>query len=757
MSNRFCFFATALMILLGVSNKSFSITAYPYGVTITTENGKQVVIYLRGDEYLKYAFSKDGYTLINDSSGWWYAEKNGEEGIKKSAYRLMAAEDETEALKAFKKSCPKEIISKQLQATNKVNYTFGNGRRTNANGTITGERRALVILMEFNDLAFKKSQKDFDALFNSTNYHLNDATGSVRDYYNYASQGQLDYVSDVYGPYTAQYNMRYYGANSSNGGSDSNPVALCIEAVKNLPSDLDYTIYDNDGDGMVDNVHIIYAGYGEEAGASADAIWAHEYPHRIALKSEVGYSLAGYSCSPELRANRGLDITHIGVICHELGHALGAMDYYDTNYGTGGEYDGTGQWDIMASGSWNDNGRTPPNFNPYVRSEVFGWNKQEVLELNQNITMPRMDVDNAEQTVVYRLNTGSNDDYFLLENRQQHKFDAALPGAGLMVYHVHPNIEKYKRTNTINASHPQGLFPVCAAYSEPKKKKYGNINSTDCPFPGRIGMRSFSSTTSPAAVAWDGSAATVSLSSITMNPMSGTITFTIGESSISEPDEPDIPTEQNLVYDERFENNMKGRMVVSSSTGKEKWQTYTRGNFVMNADFIPEPTEGTHLFMLFSGKNASLCESEAVSTEIDVEAGENYTLYFDVYCAPIHPSLVPTFNLFVEDEYGEHHIYSLNETTNEWNTVEIPLVFAGNHFHYKLHGSIYAGGIFIDNIRLYKEETASPIKSSMMTGLDSSVYHLDGTYVGRIRSNRHVLLPDIYIMKQEGRTIKFMR
>ena len=73
MSNRFCFFATALMILLGVSNKSFSITAYPYGVTITTENGKQVVIYLRGDEYLKYAFSKDGYTLINDSSGWWYA------------------------------------------------------------------------------------------------------------------------------------------------------------------------------------------------------------------------------------------------------------------------------------------------------------------------------------------------------------------------------------------------------------------------------------------------------------------------------------------------------------------------------------------------------------------------------------------------------------------------------------------------------------------------------------------------------------
>ena len=737
-------FCIILFVLCSI--QAFAVPAYPYKVKVVTGNGKTAAIYVCGDESQKYGVTEDGYTLISDSLGWWYAYQTNAGLVKRSNFNLMAPEDETVELKQFKAGCPKGILPERAISVPSGRHSSPN--RVNVSGPIVGERRALVILMQYKDVAFKKTKDDFEALFNTLEYHQNGATGSVRDFYRFASQGQLDYISDVYGPYTAQNPMRYYGSNNINGGKDKNPLELCIEAIKCLPNDIDYSIYDNNGDGLVDNVHIIYAGYGEEAGASSDAIWAHEYPHRINLKNEVGYSFEGYSCSPELRGNGGSNITHIGVICHELGHALGAMDYYDTNYGTGGEFIGTGKWDIMAGGSWNDDGRTPPNFNPYVRSTVFGWNQQITLEVNQSITMPRIELDNAEQTVIYRVNTGSEGDYFLLENRQKHHFDAALPGAGLMVYHIHPNIDRYNSTNTINATSPQGLYPVCASYSEPSKKKYGNINSAECPFPGSKNIRAFTPTTSPAAVAWNGSAAKVSISHITLNSSDGSISFKTSEEVIDEPDEPDLPTKKNLIYQESFETNIAGRMDVKSITGKEMWRTYTKGNFVMNADAIPEATDGEKLLMLFAGKGSVMNESEAVSNNIEVEAGDNYTISFDIYCE-VNSTIAPTFNLYVEDEYGEYNIYSLNEAVTQWKTIELPLSFAGSYFRYKLYGRVHTGGIFIDNIRLYKEQEMTSVNDFSIIGEQPiELYRLNGIRLGEYNKVGETLPPGIYIVRQ---------
>ena len=737
----------------------YAVPAYPNKVRVKAANGKSVAIYMRGDEHRKFACTEDGYTLLSDSVGWWYASLSDEDKVKRSNYRLMAGEDETAELKRFKAGCPKGLVpdidNPNRQGAIGIDQQF----KTTPSGAIVGERRALVILMQYKDLAFKMKEDDFESLFNTLGYRQDGATGSVRDYYRFASQGQLDYASDIYGPYTSQNPMRYYGGNTTNGGGDKNPLELCIEAIKSLPNDIDFSIYDNDGDGVVDNVHIIYAGYGEEAGASADAIWAHEYPHRISLRNEVGYVFAGYSCSPELRGNNGTKISNIGVICHELGHALGAMDYYDTNYGTGGEYEGTGKWDIMASGSWNDNGRTPPNFNPYVRSSVFGWNEQATLNSDQIITIPRREIDNAAQSIIYRVETGSDGDYFLIENRQQYLFDAAIPGSGLMIYHVHPNIERYHATNTVNATHPQGLYPVCASYSEPSKKKYGNINSAECPFPGSKNVRGFSSSSSPAAVAWNGSAAKVSLSYITMNSASGAITFTTGKESIDEPDVPDTLTERDVVFKESFESDISGRISVSSVFGKETWQTYKKGDFVMNVDFLPDPTDGKNILMLYSGKGNTMNESEAIGSEIQIEPGSNYYISFDVYCGSVPTSPVPLFNLFVEDEYGEYNIFTLNETTTDWKSVEIPLVFAGSKFKYKLYGRINTGGLFVDNIKLYKEKPTSSIRTTNLTGnhaKDAELYRMDGTYLGRYETEKASLPPGMYIVRQQGRNYKMI-
>lgn len=731
-----------------------AVPAYPNKVTVRTDNGKNVEISLKGDEHMKYAMTNDGYSILNDSEGWWYAKQSDNGKAIKSSFKLMAKEDETAELKSFKASCPKGLLPEHIKQTNIRKASNRTERKSNAK--IVGERHALVILMQYIDVPFRNKYDDFNNLFNQTDYHVDGATGSVRDYYRFASQGQLDYISDIYGPYTAAHPMRYYGANSTYGGNDSHALELCIEAMTNLPAGIDFSQYDNDGDGVVDNVHIIYAGYGEEAGASSDAIWAHEYPGRISLQNEMGITLAGYSCSPELRGNTGKNITNIGVICHELGHALGAMDYYDTNYGTGGEYEGTGKWDIMASGSWNNEGKTPSNFNPYVRSTVFGWNQQKTLEADQQITMPRMDIDNADISVVYRMETGCNGDYFLLENRQKQLFDAALPGEGLMVYHVHPDIDTHNSTNTVNASHPQCLYPVCASGSKPSNKDYGNIDSDECPFPGSTGKTKFSATSSPAAIAWNGSTATVTISNIKVNSNDGSMSFSTSGNTTAEPDPVDPPVEPHVIYKESFETNIYDRFSTTSISGNETWRKYKKGDFAINAEHIPEPTDGESILMLYLYKGNGINESELTSPYINVNAGNRYTIKFDVNCSATSLLNSQMFSFYIEDVDGEHQMYSINKNTNNWSTVEIPYTPQGNKFRYKLNANIENGGIFVDNIRLFNEDatTILPLSEPEATGTDETeIFRIDGS---KVYNNKKDLKPGIYLIRHNMKTRRIM-
>lgn len=295
---------------------------------------------------------------------------------------------------------------------------------------------------------------------------------------------------------------------------------------------------------------------------------------------------------------------------------------------------------------------------------------------------------------------------------------------------------------------------ISAAYSEPSKKKYGNVNSAECPFPGSKSVKFFSPTSSPAAVAWNGSAAKVSIAYITLNVSDGSISFTTGNEIFDEPDLPDLPTEKNLVYHESFEKSITGRMTINSIFGNETWRTYTKGNFVMNADFIPEATDGDKILMLFSGKGNLMNESEAVSRDIDVEPGVNYTMSVDVYCET-SSSTIPTFSLFIEDDYGEYNIYTANETTTAWKNIELPLTFAGNKFRYKLYGRVCTGGVFVDNLRLYKEVWQTSISDAAVQNETSiGIYRLDGTQISSLNSHRGiniVRLPNGTVIKTISR------
>lgn len=495
-----------LLFLTTQQHLCLSGVAYPYPISIKTAKG-QVRITLYGDESCKYGITEDGYTIVQDIDGWYYACKGKEGNILKSAYRIEAPEYRSAELKDFLSKQEKRLRLPANQSVNKKNTISRKQKRP-----VTGNRKALVVLVQFPDVKLTKSIADFNNLFNQKNYSTDGATGSVADYYSFVSHGQLNLVCNVLGPYTAQHEMSYYGQNVGMGGADKNTFALFQETLSFVRSQTNLTEYDADEDGYVDNMHIIYAGYGEEAGASSDAIWAHEMTF-----SEIDLGnirIDRYSCAPELRGRYGIGISRIGPHCHEIGHALGAMDYYDTNYQTNGSYLGTGNWDIMASGSWNDDGVNPANFNPYVRIYNFGWDDEIILTNSKDLTL----APSNEKNSLFRINTPVEDEFFLLENRRQVSFDKAVPGHGLLIFHIGSGLSAKKSDNTINATFPQECSIVCASstFTTPtaNPSSYGNINSSECPFPGSFQKNEFTANTTPSATCQDGTPAGFALTEI---------------------------------------------------------------------------------------------------------------------------------------------------------------------------------------------------------------------------------------------------
>ena len=483
-----------LCLLFSISGFVLSAPAYKGKIRVKTDDGS-VCIYIKGDENCKFAVTEDGYTLLQCDDGWYFADKDNDGSICASPYKLLQQRNEetNNFLSRIGKGV-QPIVQKISKV--KINNTVSHDNAVVRNSVI-GTRRVLVVLMQFSDKKLVKNVTDFNALFNEEGYSVDGATGSVYDFYKAASYGQLTLVADIYGPYTSKNPMAYYGGNSAVSGSDKNPKELFDEALSNLAKDVDLSLYDSNGDGFIDNLHIIYAGYGEEAGASSKAIWAHEMT--FSPITVQGVKIDRYSCSPELRGNSGNGISRIGVSCHEIGHALGAMDYYDTDYTTNGQFEGTGEWDVMAQGSWNNDGISPADFNPYVKAYNFGWVDVRMLPEGSSIVI----YPSSDSNYVYRVDTDVKDEFFLLENRIKKGINKAVPGEGLLMYHIDASIETIAQKNMINAAFPQACYPVCASasYAKPDESSvtYGKINSAGCPYPGTSNNSSFGKLSTPGA------------------------------------------------------------------------------------------------------------------------------------------------------------------------------------------------------------------------------------------------------------------
>ncbi|MDR0437379.1 MAG: M6 family metalloprotease domain-containing protein [Bacteroidales bacterium] len=473
----------ALAILLLSVSSLFAVPAVPWAVEKVQPDGTTISVFLKGDENVSWMESADGYTLMYDSLRYVvYAQTDRQGNLMPSNIRFgNNTKLDTNIVKGLRYS------KAQINTLMQIEIMTENAAIQQA---ATGNVKVLCILAAFSNRAFVKTNAEFDALMNQVGYSVGGAKGSVKDYYLENSHGLMNLQVTVVGPVTVSNTVSYYGKLAD---PTQQRYRTFANEVVNLADPLvDYSQFATNG--KVESFHIIFAGYGDEAINDGLRIWSHAWVLPTTVIKD-GVQLSRYSCSPELRGSSGSNITYIGVIAHELGHAFGSPDYYDVNYSG---YLGSGNWDLMASGSWNDNGRQPAHINPYQKIQ-FGWITPQTIAAGSWIGNMPASVNNP---VIYKMLANNNGEHYLLENRQRVGFDASLPGNGLLIWHIAANVVSYAPNN----NHPQQVYPVCAsrttAIPTNTPSSYGSINSAGCPFPGTSGKTEFTGTSIPRAFTW---------------------------------------------------------------------------------------------------------------------------------------------------------------------------------------------------------------------------------------------------------------
>ncbi len=442
MSKKFSIFLAMLVCVI----VAYAIPAANVTLTHTQKDGTVLTLRLVGDEHMHY--------YLNVATG--QAMRKGADGdfVVISSAELSAKAEQAAVRRA---NVNRQRVARLPLA--KQQAREGMRKIGTIDKNLSGNKSVLVLLVAFSDKTFTGSQSDFDNQFNQQNYSANSHIGSVHDYFYDQSYGALNLSFDVYGPITLSNTMEYYGANDANG-DDVRPRQMVKEAVQkaNTSYDIDFTKYDWDNDGKVDQVVVIYAGYAESQGAPANTIWPHQWElSGIGTLSGTTYdnkTINSYACLSELKGKTGSTRDGIGTFCHEFSHCLGLPDFYDTNYSTDGTANDMSYFDVMAAGSYNgSNNAVPCGYTAYERWQ-FGWVTPTELSEAATITgMKPLNDANPDTYVIY--NKRNNNEYFLLENRQSNRWfkysSTYTAGHGLFITHCN-YVSSYWTNNTINAT-----------------------------------------------------------------------------------------------------------------------------------------------------------------------------------------------------------------------------------------------------------------------------------------------------------------
>ncbi len=394
--------------------------------TITLEDGSEISAEFRGDEF-----------------GCWWAAEDGRCFVEldgTSTYREVAREDLVAAARA--RRAEEARRAQEVRETQGAVATMSAVKKMPGGTTKNpiGEKKGIIILVNFTDLKFD-SEHDveyYKRFANEEGFDDTHNTHSVRDYFLAQSNGLFDLTFDVAGPVDLANEHAYYGHSN-----ERNYPQMIREACEGAYSQgVDFSNYDWDGDGLVEQVFVIYAGNGAADTGDMSYTWPHK-SELVPAQNYGGTRVSVYACGCELAGNGQGD--GIGTVCHEYSHCMELPDAYDTETY---EWYGMGTWSVMSYGSYNGNsyGYLPAGYTSYERA-FCGWLDPIELTADTEVSNMKGLSEGGDAYIVY--NQANENEFYMLENRTLTGFDGDLQASGLLVLHVDYSASLWKN-NEVN-------------------------------------------------------------------------------------------------------------------------------------------------------------------------------------------------------------------------------------------------------------------------------------------------------------------
>ena len=473
---RLAFAACLLTMFCGSAS---SAPAWPYKIVYNQADGTSLPVYLQGDERLHYYVSEDNLVLLPDGKGSLrYVEVSRDGKVLPTGMIAHAESVRSEQERLHVAALDTRSVMDRLASE------YDEIRRSGAvKAAAKAGRDGMPGAIESTFPTVGNIRELYDQMANDENYTGPYASGSIKSYFKAQSSGKFVPEYDVVGPVALPHDMAYYGL-------DERATELMIDACKaaDTESGVDFSQYDFNGDGKVDFVFVVYAGYGQAQGGPEETVW----PQAVDLTYESwdmydGLYLGQAACSCELRGNEGEDMDGIGTFCHEFSHILGLPDIYDAAYSG---MAGMVTWDVMCKGLYNDDSKTPAGYTAMDKYTV-GWLEPVVLDKPaKDLTLNPFSESNEAYFIV---NPENSNEYFTLENRQQTGWDKALGGHGLIISQIHydPSLWKTNRVNTKSVGYEHVALVAADGHvsegsesGDPFPGTTGNTEYTDMSMPG---------------------------------------------------------------------------------------------------------------------------------------------------------------------------------------------------------------------------------------------------------------------------------
>ena len=441
-----------LSVCLGATIGSLANPAKRVTTTHKQSDGTEITVTLAGDEFHHSLITQDGMTIERGKNGdFFYRNLKGLTNVR--AHNLKDRKsNEISFLNAQRKNLTMQATLSQQSIGRRKSAELGRPRLVNGPRKVgatqvptTASPRIPVLLVQYSDKKMSNTKSTFVSQYTQ-------GSNSVHQYFVDQSNGLYSPQFDVYGIYTLNSTRATYGGNS--GGNDKGVARMVGEAIDKAGSEIDWSKYDNDGDGEADVCIVVYAGPGEAQGATSDAVWpcqwslaaGKSYNDGTGTRTRNNTKIDRFAVFNETNgsSDSNTKIDGIGTFCHEFSHCLGLPDFYETTYSNG--YYGIGSWSLMDYGSYNNNGYTPIGYNAYEKN-FMGWLDYETPKDNTKYTLPVFNKGN-DKAVKITSQLNSNE-YFILENRAKQGWDSYIQDEGLMITHVTYVASRWT-ANTVN-------------------------------------------------------------------------------------------------------------------------------------------------------------------------------------------------------------------------------------------------------------------------------------------------------------------